>query len=93
MCYLGLDLSTQSVTCVFLSSSPTESNTILHTDSINFDKDLASYGTTNGMHIKGNVVTSPVLMWLEGLDQLLKRQDPELMSQVVGIPAFHLSLE
>ena len=85
MCYLGLDLSTQSVTCVFLSSSPNDKNVILHTDSLNFDKDLPSYETTNGMHIKGSTVTSPVMMWLEGLDRLLKRQDPELMSQVIAI--------
>eukprot|EP00952_Eustigmatos_sp_NYUAD-ZCMA_P008078 33876-Eustigmatos_ZCMA.PRE.1 len=56
--YLGVDLSTQSLTAVFLEA---RTRKLVHVDSINYDQDLP-YNTKNGMHISPRCgrVTSPV---------------------------------
>lgn len=59
--FLGIDLSTQSITAVIL-----EAGKIVATDSLSFDQELPKYGTVNGMHVsKHGKVTQPVAMWLE----------------------------
>lgn len=82
--FLGLDLSTQSVTAVYID--PAQGNRPVHTDTVNFDTELPHFKTQNGMHIgAGGEVTSPVLMWLEALDLLFPRQPKELNAKVVAI--------
>ncbi|KAI0923739.1 hypothetical protein AcW1_006620 [Taiwanofungus camphoratus] len=69
--FLGLDLSTQGLKAVLI----TEDSDVVHESSVNFDRDLPHYGTTNGA-IRGpgvGEVTSPVLMWLEGFDLIMEK--------------------
>ena len=69
--YLGLDLSTQQIKGVVI----TDDCVVAHTSSVQFDRDLPQYGTTNGT-ISGSVegeVSSPVSMWLEALDMLIDK--------------------
>ena len=66
--YLGIDLSTQSVTGVLVDKSLKIVEKPL---SINFDASFPEYGTSAGMVVKDNgVVTTPVRLWLRALDQL-----------------------
>ncbi len=81
--YLGVDMSTQSVTLVFLEA---ETQRLVHIDSLNFDEELPKYDTSSGMHVgKNGKVTSPVQMWLEGLDRILRRQDKAMLSHVQAV--------
>ncbi|KAH9926879.1 uncharacterized protein B0H18DRAFT_1004318 [Fomitopsis serialis] len=69
--FLGLDLSTQGLKAVLI----TEDSDVVHESSVNFDRDLPNYATTNGA-IRGpgpGEVTSPVCMWLEAFDLLMER--------------------
>ncbi|EMD39149.1 hypothetical protein CERSUDRAFT_112824 [Gelatoporia subvermispora B] len=69
--FLGLDLSTQGLKAVLIS----EDSDVVHESAVHFDRDLPSYGTTNGA-IRGpgeGEVTSPVRMWLEAFDLLMER--------------------
>ncbi|OBZ73797.1 Xylulose kinase [Grifola frondosa] len=69
--FLGLDLSTQGLKAVLI----TEDSTVVHESAVHFDRDLPSYGTTNGA-IRGpdeGEVTSPVRMWLDAFDLLMQR--------------------
>ncbi|CAM9213716.1 unnamed protein product [Chrysoparadoxa australica] len=73
--WLGLDLSTQSLSVAVLSN---ESMTPLSISSINFQDHLPHYATSNGMHIDGDAVTSPVRMWLDAVDiALMKLKETE----------------
>jgi xylulokinase len=71
--FLGLDLSTQQLKAVLLSSS----GSILPNRevAINFDRDLPHYGTKNGAVFGPGLgeVTSPVGMWVEAMDILFGR--------------------
>jgi len=66
--FLGLDCSTQSLTGII-----TDSTSIIYERSINFDKNLPQYNTTNGVIILDDekVVHSSPLMWVEALELLL----------------------
>ena len=66
--FLGLDCSTQSLTGII-----TDSTSIIYERSINFDKKLPHYNTTNGVIILDDekVVHSFPLMWVEALELLL----------------------
>ena len=69
--FLGLDLSTQGLKAVLID----EEGTLVHESSVNFDRDLPSYGTLNGA-IRGpdpGEVTSPVRMWLDAYDLIMER--------------------
>lgn len=47
---------------------------IVVSEHVVFDADLPHYGTSGGVHRQpGNVVTSPVAMWVEALDLVLER--------------------
>lgn len=83
--YLGVDLSTQSVTAVLVEGPSLD--TILQLETVNFDADLPKYGTKNGMHVapQGGRVTSPVMMWLEALDLVFAKLKPELLARVVAV--------
>lgn len=57
--YLGLDSSTQGLKATAIDKD----FRVVHTDAINFARDLPRYGLQNGVHVKaGNVVTQPTLM-------------------------------
>ena len=69
--FLGLDLSTQQIKGVVI----TDDYVVVHTSSVQFDRDLPHYGTINGT-ISGSAegeVFSPVSMWLEALDMLMDK--------------------
>lgn len=67
--YLGFDLSTQQLKCIAIN----EQLSIVHTEFVKFDQELPKYGTTNGVYVNGDEVDSPVAMWLEALDLVLKK--------------------
>ena len=69
--FLGLDLSTQGLKAVLIDAD----GALEHETSVNFDRDLPSYGTTNGA-VRGpdpGEVTSPVRMWLEAIDLIVSK--------------------
>lgn len=69
--YLGLDLSTQSVTGVLLDA---KLGAAAPAETVRFDDELPQFGTRSGMHKHdGGMVTSPVQMWLRALDMLFDR--------------------
>lgn len=69
--FLGLDLSTQQLKALLI----TEKAIVVHELAVGYDRDLPRYGTTNGaIHGPGDgQVTSPVAMWVEALDLILRR--------------------
>ncbi|CAM9439927.1 unnamed protein product [Ectocarpus fasciculatus] len=76
--WLGVDLSTQSLTLVVLDDDPAADHVYL--DSVVYDTELPQYQTEHGMHVsdgddgeKNAVVTSPVTMWLDAIDVGLSR--------------------
>lgn len=87
--YLGFDCSTQSLTATAIEVSTTTRRVAFH-HSIQFDTDLPHYRTSTGVRRHDNplVVTSPPLMWVEALDQLmglLSRQGAFDRSQIAAI--------
>ncbi|KAI0369222.1 D-xylulose kinase [Pilatotrama ljubarskyi] len=83
--FLGLDLSTQGLKAVLID----EEGTPVHESAVNFDRDLPSYGTTNGA-IRGpgaGEITSPVRMWLDAYDLVMERMRAAGVdfSRIVGI--------
>jgi xylulokinase len=69
--FLGLDLSTQQLKALLIN----EKTEVVHDLAVGYDRDLPHYGTTNGAtHGPGDgQVTSPVAMWIEALDLVLRR--------------------
>ncbi|MEE3233872.1 MAG: FGGY-family carbohydrate kinase [Candidatus Latescibacterota bacterium] len=67
--YLGLDSSTQSLTCCLIDH---DRHKIEYERSINFDKHFSDdYGTVNGiLRLENGTVHSPPLMWAEALNIL-----------------------
>ncbi|KAL1944885.1 hypothetical protein VTO73DRAFT_2505 [Trametes versicolor] len=83
--FLGLDLSTQGLKAVLID----EEGAPVHESAVHFDRDLPSYGTTNGA-IRGpgaGEVTSPVCMWLDAYDLIMERMRAAGVdfSRIVGI--------
>ena len=59
---------------------------VVHRTSTNFDAAFPWYGTENGMHASADgVATSPVAMWLDGLDAVLREVPGSLLEQVDGV--------
>ena len=80
--YLGIDLSTQSCTAIVVDAALD----VAHRASVNFDASFPAYGTSNGMHATDDgVATSPVAMWLDGLDAVLELIPASLRQQVDGV--------
>ena len=82
---LGLALSTQGLKAVLIDAD----GALEHESSVNFDRDLPSYGTTNGA-VRGpdpGEVTSPVRMWLDAYDLIMERmRDAGVdFSRILGI--------
>lgn len=72
--FLGLDLSTQQLKAIIIN----ELGSVEHEIAVNFERDLQSYGTTNGAIIgEAGEVTSPVAMWVDAMDLLLERMKKE----------------
>ncbi|KAF4591630.1 D-xylulose kinase A [Ophiocordyceps camponoti-floridani] len=68
--YLGLDLSTQQLKAVVVTS---KLETVAQAK-VDFDHDLGSrYDVRAGVIVRGDEVTAPVAMWLEALDLVLAR--------------------
>ena len=70
--FAGIDVSTQSQKLVIVDF---ENDSIIYSDSINYDNDLPHYGTLNGV-IKSNppgVSESDPNMWIDGLHILFKK--------------------
>lgn len=69
--FLGLDLSTQQLKALLIN----EKAAVVHDLAVSYDRDLPHYGTTNGATHgpSDGQITSPVAMWVEGLDLILQR--------------------
>ncbi|XP_006890713.1 PREDICTED: xylulose kinase [Elephantulus edwardii] len=69
-CCLGWDFSTQQVKVVAVDSNLN----VFYEKSVQFDRDVPEFGTQGGVHVHedGLTVTSPVLMWVQALDIVLK---------------------
>lgn len=70
--YLGLDLSTQSLSAIIVDSS---TGATLCEESVNFGKDLTSYNAPSGFihgELAGEVFSDPC-MWLDAMDLLFSR--------------------
>ena len=81
--FLGLDLSTQKLKAALVD----DDLKLKEEFAVTFDTDLPRYGTRNGVYIDELVITSPVEMWVEALDVLLKQmQQAEIpFEQIRGI--------
>jgi len=84
--FLGLDSSTQSLSGIVIDL---DARKVVCEKSLNFDKMLPQYGTSNGTLRDKNplVVHSPPLMWVEALDVLFAqmKQDGVKLGQVLAI--------
>ena len=67
--FLGFDCSTQSFKVIVIDCQCK----IIYQDRVIFAEELDYYGTKDGIYECGNVVLSPVLMWIEALDIILSR--------------------
>ncbi|KAJ1731773.1 hypothetical protein LPJ61_002366 [Coemansia biformis] len=65
--FLGLDLSTQQLKGMLVD----EQRRAVCEVCIVFDERLPEYSTASGRHVRGDVVTAPVLMWVEAIDLLM----------------------
>lgn len=82
--YMGLDLSTQQLKAVLVTSSLK----VVYEAKVDFDADLSHYGIKHGVfHPAPSVVNAPVLMWIEAADLVLQRlKDAGApLKQVAGI--------
>ena len=80
--FLGIDLSTQSCTAVVVDARLD----VVHRHSVNFDERFPEYGTESGYHAGDEgTATSPVAMWLDGLDCVLDELPESLLQQVDAI--------
>ena len=80
--FLGIDLSTQSCTAVVVDARLD----VVHRHSVNFDERFPEYGTESGYHAgDDSTATSPVAMWLDGLDRVLDELPESLLQQVDAI--------
>ena len=67
--YLGFDLSTQQLKCLAIN----QDLKIVHSETVEFEKDLPHYNTKKGVYIHGDTIECPVAMWLEALDLVLSK--------------------
>ncbi len=84
--FLGLDSSTQSLSSILIDL---DSGQIQDDRSIQFDRDLPDYKTTNGVyrHPNGDVVHSSPLLWAEALDRLFQqlKKDKLPLGEILAI--------
>jgi xylulokinase len=69
--FLGLDLSTQQLKAAIIDHS----GALQHESSVHFDRELSSFGTTNGaLHgEEPGEVYCPVVVWIEAIDLLMDK--------------------
>ena len=80
--YLAFDLSTQSLKAIVIDNALK----VVYETSANFDDNFPNYKTTDGFIRNGDIVTSPVLMWIQSLDKILKDLSQRVdTSKIVGI--------
>ena len=89
---LGIDVSTQGAKVVVLDL---QSKSQIYVDKINYDKDLALYGTKNGTTVskdyqKGSAESDPI-MWLDALNLLLERMSKSKDIDIKNIKAISVS--
>jgi len=84
--FSGIDVSTQSQKIVVLDL---ENDSIIYSDSINYDEDLPQYETTNGVirNTQPSVSESDPNMWIDGLHLLFKRlsKKTDLISSIKSL--------
>lgn len=90
--YLGLDSSTQSLSAVLISvDEVSQKGEICLSESVNFEKDLPSYGTKAGHDLdpkNPSEVWSYPKMWLDALDLLMEKLAQKTdLSQIDAISA------
>jgi xylulokinase len=69
--YLGLDCSTQGLTAIVVEIER-DTRRVVFNESLNYDRDLAEYGTTGGViHGAEGEVQAPPAMWADALDRML----------------------
>jgi xylulokinase len=71
--YLGLDLSTQSLTAIAIEVEGSR-RAVVFERSLEFDTELPQYGTIHGVLPREDplVAASPPLMWTEALDRMME---------------------
>ena len=89
---LGIDVSTQGAKVVVLDL---QGKSQVYVDKINYDKDLALYGTKNGITVskdyqKGSAESDPI-MWLDALNLLLERMSKSKDIDIKNIKAISVS--
>lgn len=68
--FLGFDLSTQQLKCLVID----QYLTLVHSETIGFDKDLPEYGTHKGVYLREEgTIECPVAMWIEAIDMVFER--------------------
>ena len=83
-CFLGLDLSTQSLTAIVISLE----SGVIRQLSINFDQGYPRYGTCGGVPPSPDLLRVHVdpLMWVEALDDMLRLlQEEALTSRIAAV--------
>ena len=83
-CFLGLDLSTQSLTAIVISLE----SGVIRQLSINFDQGYPRYGTRGGVPPSPDLLRVHVdpLMWVEALDDMLRLlQEEALTSRIAAV--------
>ena len=84
--FLGMDLSTQSLSAVLVDLDKREA---VYEAAVSYDEDLSEYGTRNGVLVDDDpkVVHAPPLMWVEALDFLFEqmREDGVPLYEVLAI--------
>ena len=70
--FAGIDVSTQGQKIIVIDL---EKNSIIYSDSINYDIDLPKYGTLNGVlqNTEPGVSESDPNMWIDGIHALFER--------------------
>ena len=84
-CFLGLDLSTQSLTAMVISLE----SGVVRQLSINFDQGYSSYGTRGGVSPSLDPLRVHVdpLMWVEALDDMLRLLQKEALTSRIAAVA------
>jgi xylulokinase len=82
--YLGLDLSTQSLTAIVIEAGGRGAKRVLFEHSLRFDHDFPQYKTHNGVLPRDDplVARSSPLLWAEALDRMM-----EVVAKESGVDA------
>ena len=67
--YIGFDFGTQSVKAVVINHRLE----VTAESEVHFDNHLPEYRTHGGVHVSGDRVTAPTIMWVKAVDMLLDK--------------------